>query len=155
MYMTQEAKLLWAGEPKNYTGAASTDKYVSMKNYGHLTILILTGAWAAGTAAVTLEQAKEVAGTNHQDLAFTKYYHDEAESGTLVETACVDTFNLDTANKLYVIEVDAEDLDTNDDFDCVTVQIASPGANADFYGVIYVLSDPRYAQATPPSALVD
>jgi hypothetical protein len=65
------------------------------------------------------------------------------------------TFNIGTANKLYVIEVDAETLDMNNAFDCVTVGIASPGANADFYGVTYILSGARYQQSTPPSALVD
>jgi hypothetical protein len=149
-------KFLWAAEPKNYTGAAVTKKYVSLKNYTRLTILIQTGAWAAGTAAVTLAQATAVAGTGTKALAFTKQYNDEATSGTLVETAVTsNTFNLTTANKLYVIEVDVESLDVNNAFDCVSVDIASPGANADFYGVQYVLSGARYQQSTPPTALLD
>lgn len=152
----QNAKFLWAAEPKNYTGAAMADKYVSLKNYKRLTILIQTGAWAAGTAAVTLKQATAVAGTSTKALGFAKQFNDETTSGTLVETAVTsNTFNIGTANKLYVIEVDVESLDVQNGFDCVTAAIASPGANADFYGVQYVLSEPRFAQSTPPSALVD
>jgi hypothetical protein len=149
-------KYLRAAEPKNYTGAAITKKYVSLKNYRRLTIMIITGAWAGGTAAVTLKQATKVDGTGAKALGFTKQFNDVAADGALVETAVAgDTFNLDTANKLYVIEIDAEQLDRAGGFDCLSVDVASPGANADFYGVSYVLSGARYEQATPPDALVD
>lgn len=149
-------KLLWACEPKNYTGAAATAKYVSLKNYGHMTIVIQTGAWAAGTAAVTVSQATDVSATGAKALSFAYQWNDVAASGTLVKTAVTsDTFTLGTALKLYVIEIDADTLDVANDFDCLTIAVASPGANADFYGVTYILSDSKYAQATPPSALVD
>jgi hypothetical protein len=151
-----EQKFLWAVEPKNYTGAACTAKYVSMKNYTKLTILIQTGAWAGGTAAVTLSQATAVAGTSAKALSFAKQFNDETTSGTLAEVAVAsDTFTIGTANKLYVIEVDVASLDVANSFDCVSIAIATPGANADFYGVQYVLSGARYQQSTPPSALLD
>lgn len=155
-HLVEKAKFIWAAEPKNYTGAAMADKYVSLKNYGQLTIVILTGAWAAGTAAVTLSQATAVAGTGAKALAFTDYWDDVTTSGTLVKKAAVsNTFNLGTALKMYVIHVDDRMLDVAGGFDCVTLAVASPGANADFYGVAYILGDARYQQATPPSALVD
>jgi hypothetical protein len=151
-----EQKFLSAADPKNYTGAAMTDYYVSMKNYSKLTIVIQTGAWAGGTAAVTLKQATAVAGTGAKALSFAKQFNDVAVSGTLVETAVVaDTFNLATASKLFVIEVDASQLDVAGGFDCVSLGIASPGANADLYSVSYILSGARYQQSTPPSAIVD
>lgn len=155
MLTVENEKLIWACEPKNYTGAAATAKYVSLKGYHRITIIIQTGAWAGGTAAVTINQATDVSATGAKALAFTKYWTDDALAGTLVETACASTFNLDTANSLYVIEVDASTLDLANLFDCLTVAIASPGANNDFYGVVYALTEPRYAQATPPSPLVD
>lgn len=161
MRLLENAKLLWACEPKSYANNAATTKYVSLKNYDHLTIVILTGAWAGGTAAVTMEQATEVAGTTHKALAFSYYWHDETTSGTLAKTAATNpgeataTFNLDTANKLYVLEVNARDLDVANNYDCVTVEVATPGANADFYGVAYILSEPREKSSTPPTALLD
>lgn len=148
-------KLLWACEPKNYTGAAAAARWVSLKNYQRMYIIILTGAWAAASAAVTLAQATAIAGTGSKALAFTKYYHDETTSGTLVATTCSSTFNLDTANSMYVIDVDPGDLDHTNAFDCVTVAIASPGVAADFYGVAYILYQPRFADPTPPTALLD
>lgn len=152
----QEQKFLSAADPKNYTGAAMSDKYVSLKNYKRLTILIQTGAWAGGTAAVTLKQATAVAGTAAKALSFATQYNDEATSGTLVATTVTsDTFNIGTASKLYVIEVDAEKLDVAGGFDCVTAAVASPGANADLYSVSYILSGARYRESTPPTALLD
>jgi hypothetical protein len=154
--LVESVKPIWAGEPKNYTGAAMAAKYVSLKNYTNLTIVIITGAWAAGTAAVTLLQATAVAGTGAKALAFDTHWHDETTSGALVKIATVsNTFNLTTALKMYVIEVDARSLDVAGGFDCATLAVASPGANADFYGVAYILHGSRYQGAAQPSALVD
>lgn len=147
---------VWAADPRNYTGAAMTAKWVSMKNYTNLTIMIITGAWAAGTAAVTLSQATAVAGTSAKALALEAQYNDLTTSGINVRTAVVsNTFTIGTANKLFVIEVDALDLDVAGGFDCVTLAVASPGVNADFYGVLYLLHGSRYQGAAQPNALVD
>lgn len=155
-HLVEEVKILRAAEPKSYSGAAMADAYVSLKNYGVLTIIISTGAWAAGTAAVTLTQASAVAGTGAKALAFTDYWDDVTTTGTLVKKAASsNTFNLATANKTYVIHVDPLTLDIAGGFDCVTLSVASPGANADFYAAHYILGDARYSQATPPSPLVD
>lgn len=152
----ERAKLIWAAEPKSYVSAAMAAKYVSLKNYARLVIVIITGAWAAGTAAVTLSQATAVAGTGAKALGFANQWNDVAASGTLVKTAVAsDTFTLGTANKMFVIEVDAGSLDVAGGFDCVTLAVASPGANADFYGVAYILEGARYQQDTPPSAVLD
>lgn len=155
-HLVEKYKFIRGAEPKSYSGAAMADAYVSMKNYGVLTIRISTGAWAGGTAAVTLSQATAVAGTSAKALNFVDYWDDTTTTGTLVKKAATsNTFNLGTANKSYVIHVDDRMLDLANGFDCVTLSVASPGANADFYSVEYILSDARYQQATPPSALVD
>lgn len=156
--LVERKKVLWAAEPKNYTGAAMAAKWVSLKNYQWMTIIIQTGAWAAGTVAVTLAQATAVAGTGTKALAFgiPFQWNDVTTSDTLVKTAVVsDTFTIGTANKIFVIEVNPASLDINNGFDCVTLAVASPGANADFYGVQYILGGSRYAADTPPSAVVD
>lgn len=148
---------VWACEPKSYSGAANTIKYVSLKNYDRLMVYIQTGAWAGGTAAVTLKQATAVAGTGAKALSFSwMWVNTAAAPDTYTKTAVAsDTFNLDTANLLYVIEVVASDLDVANSFDCVGVNIASPGANADFYGVTYTLGNARFPQASLPTSLSD
>jgi len=54
-HLAEKLKFIRGAEPKSYSGAAMADNYVSLKNYGQLTIKISTGAWAGGTAAVTLK----------------------------------------------------------------------------------------------------
>lgn len=155
--MIESLKPVWASEPKNYTGAANTVQYVSMKLYGRLMILIQTGAWAGSTAAVTLSQATAVAGTSAKALAFAEMWVNTAAApDTFTKTAVVSsTFNLDTANLLYVIEVDANQLDNANSFDCVGVSIASPGSNADLYGAVYLAGAPRFEDKALPSCLAD
>lgn len=154
--LVESMKFIRAADPKDYVSAAFAGYWVSMKLYKHLTIVITTGAWAAGTAAVTVEEATHIAGTANVALGFSFMWTDEAATGTLVKTAVTsNTFNLDTASKLYIIEIDAEDLTRSLSKDCVTVKVATPGANADLYCIDYILSGARFAMDTPPSAILD
>lgn len=144
--------------PIDTTGAAVTGDYVSMKDYSHLTITIMQGAWAGGTPAVTLLQASDVAATGEKALAFTKRWTKVAGTGTTYTETTVssNTFNLPaTANTINVLEIDAADLDADNGFDCVRVGIASPGANADLVAVHYVLSGARYPSASIADPKVD
>lgn len=144
--------------PIDTTGAAVTGDYVSMRDYKHLTIVILQGAWAGGTPAVTLKQATDVAGTSEKALSFSWQWKKVGLTATGFTKTAVssDTFNLDNvANTITVLEIDAESLDTSNGFDCVRLAIASPGANADLIASAYILSGPRYAAATMPDPKVD
>ena len=148
--------------PAALTSTAGDGDYVSMKGYSKLTILlaVLNGTTVTG-GAVTLKQATAVAGTGEKALSFSKMYAviDAAAGDTLTETAVVsDTFTTDTTNSkqlLYVIEVDADDLDQANGFDCVRVDVASM-ANA-VGCVMYLLWGARYAKPAGgmPSAIVD
>lgn len=156
MLFVEQNKLIGASAPADMSGTAMTAKYVSMKNYGHLTVVIKTGAWAGGTAAVTMTESVDVSASSTQALNLDYQWTGTVASGALTKTAVTsDTFNLAAANSFYVIELDADELDVDDGFDCVTVAIASPGVNSDFYSVDYILSEPRYAGSTPLTAITD
>ena len=158
MNLATKAQIVQTVVPATYTGAASTDAYLTLKNATHVTFIIQTGAWAGGTAAVTLLQATTVAGGSSKALAFTQMWTNKAAvtSSVLVNTAVVsNTFNLDTANAIYVVEVDASQLDLANNFDCIALHVATPGANADYYAIVAVLGQPRFIAATVPNALVD
>ena len=131
-----------ASAPANMSGTAMTALWVSLKNMNHIAFHIQTGAWAAGTAAVTINQAIDISGTSSKAVAFTQYWTITG-TGTgdipTLNTAVSNTFNLSTANTLYVIELDAAVLDVSNAFRTVTLAVASPGANADYYGVLYHL----------------
>ena len=153
-----EKMKIYGVAPNNYTGAAMTAFSVSLKYYDHITYIITTGAWAAGTAAVSLTQDTSVTPTaSVKALGFSYQWTAGFQAATgLVKTAVVaNTFNLAAANQIHVIEVDAATLDVTNGFDVITLVIASPGANNDYYGVNYLLSGCRYAQATPPDATTD
>lgn len=159
--LINETKLIWAVAPKDYSGATATEKYVSLKNYGMCYIWIQTGAWGGGTAAVTVTQASAVAGTDAKSLAFDHYYSDTGTSNLLAKVSSTSaTFDLGVASKQYVIPIDPGQLDgssigTASPFDCISVQVASPGVNADLYSAVYVLTNPRNAESTPLTAILD
>ena len=153
----QNSKLIYAGLPRDYNATAMPARYISLKYYGHVQICILTGAWAAGTPAVSVNETTDVTNSlaDAQALAFTSYWTDAAATGVMVETAVVaNTFNLaNQANVQYVIEIDSRSLSAG--FDCLTLVIATPGANADLYAAWYKLTMPRYSSDAMPNPLIN
>jgi len=132
--------------------------YVSLKNFRRCTILIqVDNATTVTGGAITLKQATAVAGTGEKALSFSKMYAnvDTGAGDTLTETAVTsNTFTTDTTdnkNLLYVIEVEASELDVANGFDCLRVDSLLM-ANA-VGCVTYILTGPRYA--APGSAIVD
>lgn len=156
--LVDNAKIVFGAPAKDYSGAANTEKYVSLENYNHCTIILQCGAWAGGTAAVTVNQATDTAAASAKALGFGIQFTNRSNTSTdtLVETTVTsNTFNLNTANAVYVIELDAATLDVRNSFNSIAVEIGSPGVNADLYSVTYILSQPRYASqvSSMPSAL--
>ena len=155
--LVDKFKIVHGTPPANYTGAASTSTWVNLKNYYHATIIIKTGAWAGGTAAVTLNQATDTSGSNSKALAFDTVFTSTASADAVTATAVVsNTFNLTAANTLYIIEINGTDLDKNNNFVALQAAIASPGSNNDFYDVTIELgSVPRFGGnfALLPTAL--
>jgi hypothetical protein len=156
--LVEQAKIVAGLAP--ITPSSSTPDYVSLKNYTHLTAIITVdnGSTVTGSA-ITLSQATAVAGTDEKALGFDYVWAntDISASDALTKTAVSnDTFTTGTAdnkNMQYVIEVDAADLDVDNGFDCVRVG-AGNAANT-VLSIVYILSGARYAQAAPPSAIVD
>ena len=56
---------------------------------------------------------------------------------------------------IWVIELDGADLDATGGFDCVQASVADVGGNAQLGCLLYILTEPRYAQEVTPSAIVD
>ena len=55
----------------DFNGAADDSIIVSMKNYGHATVIVGFGESAGASMAVTLRQAQDTAGTGDKALTFT------------------------------------------------------------------------------------
>src|SRR5262245_46238700 len=159
MQLRHEINVVTAMLPKDITGAAQTGQWISLKYYRQCTIVITQAAWAGGTPAVTLTQAKDVQGTDPKPLPFEKRYHQATNTGATgyVESAVTNnTFNLPaTPNQNHLIEIDAATLDVDNGYDCLQLNIGTPGANADLLSAVYLLSGARYADTKMPNALAN
>jgi hypothetical protein len=144
--------------------------YVSMKNYNRLTAIICCDKNSTGsTCAIGVNQATAVAGTGAKALnTFTVTGIVDAASGTLggTITAVGDTmaavtvsagsFTIPTTaskNAIYLLEINGKDLDATNAFDCVNVTVGNSAQAT--VTVIYLLRDPRFADAAPPTAILD
>jgi hypothetical protein len=142
------------------TPSSSTPDYVSLKNHSKLTVILIVdnGSTVTGSA-ITLKQATAVDGTDEKALAFSKMHAntDVAAGDTLTETSVTsNTFTTDTTNGknlLYVIEVDATDLDIDDGFDCVRVGTGD-GANM-VLAALYILHGSRFGPGNDVVAIED
>lgn len=143
--------------PIDANDAAITGDWVSLKNAGHATIIINCGAGWGSTGAVTLTQATVVAGSDTKALAFSTMWTNVGDitSSVFVQTAVTsNTFNLSTsaAGSLYIIEVDADTMDADGNFDVLGFSLSDPGA-AGLVSVTMILSATRFLNL--PDALVD
>jgi len=139
------------------TSTLGDTTYVSLKGYQRCQIIIsiADGTTVTGST-ITLKQATAVAGTSEKALAFTRMLAntDYAASKTMVETAVTsNTFTTQTTNSkdsLYIIDVDASDLDVANGFDCLRVDGTGHAATASRgVVVLYNLYGARYSGASP------
>jgi hypothetical protein len=133
--------------PVDAAAGAQASDWLNMKYYSAAAIVIMQGAWGAGTPAITLNQATSSAGAGSKPLAFTKRWSKTA-LGTAVfaETAVVNnTFNLPAvANSVTIVEVNAEDLDVTNGFTYIQAAAAAAGAGANLLAVLAILTGARY-----------
>lgn len=132
--------------PLDITGAGTATDWFTMKDCQYIAFKIVTGAWAGGTAAVTVKQATDVSNSlsDSKAVSLDYYYIKGIADTSWTRTAITsNTFNLSAASKIIMLYVNASDLDVANGFDCVRVDIATPGSNAD---LVYVEAQavPRY-----------
>lgn len=152
--------------PVNLATAANAGDWVSLKKYGECHIVFFGGPGAAAEpATITVEQASAVAGTGAKALTFTTYYLKQAatnlqSTGTWTETTqtAANTVVLGSGANgdkaaIVVITIKAEDLDTENGFDCVRASVADVGVTAQTAALLYILGAPRHTALE--SALAD
>jgi hypothetical protein len=114
-------------------GTAVQNHWVSMVNHGKLTIIGIIGTQTAGDSllTITIQQATSSIGANVKTVkAFT-----------------IADGILDTTGQRFVVEVDASELDTANDFTHLRVLVAmTDNANTDSLTVVYLRSQARFAK---------
>jgi len=137
-----------------------TTDYICLRDYRRATILIRTGDATSDTAdgVVTLKAATDAAASGATDIAF-KYR--SCASSTTVDTWGALTSATSTGftmtagdNYMYVIEVTADEVSAalaNADFIALKV---TEGTNDPIVAdITFILSEPRYPQAVPLTAI--
>lgn len=157
--------------PVDLSGGTNAGDWVSLKHYKHATIIFHSAIGTAGDdPTVTLLQATAVAGTGSKALNInTKKVFKKQAATNLLSTGQFSDASADVTNNawtntdaaeqeaLVVIEVDADELDVDNGFDCISISVADVGLNAQLGAAYYILSEPRYS-GTPsvvPSAIAD
>lgn len=146
---------------------ARTGDAVSLKNYRHLTVVFFKAAGTDGDdPTLTFLQGTDVAFATNKALNVTEYHEKE---GTLASIGTWTRVTQAAANTvapgdpsaqsqgLYVFEFDADQLDADNGYDCVQVNIGDVGTNAQLGCILYFLSEPRYpsSAANMLSAIID
>ena len=136
--------------------------WIGMKDFNHLSIVFFKAAGTAGDeATVTLQQATDNAGTGVKALNFTEIWRKQATDVQTVgqftkttQSAANSYTNTNAEDQaIWVLEIDADMLDVDNGFKYVRLTLGDVGTNAQLGCVLYLLSEPRFADATPPSAL--
>ncbi|NCC76951.1 MAG: hypothetical protein EOM08_11015 [Clostridia bacterium] len=147
MNLIEKVKIVEAIAPVVGTSAAAGD-YISLKNAGHVTVLVHVTQANAAPVAITIEQAKAVAGTDSKIITNAVPIYlvaDAATSDAWVRQtdAVAFTTSAATKHKLVAFEIDAASLDQANGFDCICVKAAASDT-ANLVAAQYILSDLRY-----------
>lgn len=137
---------------------ARTGDYVSLKHAEGALIVIFKGAGTAGDDPdFTLNQATAVAGTGAKACNAIATIYKKQGTLTSVGTWTKETQTADEVysadgtsaeeQAVYVIDVPATKLDRDNGYDCISVDSADVGTNAQLGCVLYILYGLRYQDA--------
>lgn len=135
--------------------------YVSLKNYGKVVLVVTKAVGTAGDdLSIDFQQATDVSGTSAKDLDVITTYWRKAATTDLTAVGTFTKITQSAASELYsnaaegakeillVAEVNAEQLDQANGFDCVSANIILDASGGAAYGAaVWILCDPRYPQA--------
>lgn len=156
--LPQEASIVQLLNPAT-DAAGRTGAYVTCKHAHKAYIVVHITQGNAATIALTINQAKTVAGGSAKAITVpVRIWADLDESVTdaLVEQAAAVSFTTDAGvkNKIVVFEVNPAEFDVANGFDCVTVVTGASNV-ANITAAQAILTPLRFGAPTPPSAVVD
>jgi len=130
---------------------------VSLKDYRHVTFLIMTGISTTADGVVTVLAGSSVSAAA---TAITFKYRACTSGDTLgaLTDATTSGFAMTAskADSFYAIEVDAAVVAAaGTNYDCVKVKVTEDTDDPQIANIVAILSEPRYADAAQPSAIID
>ena len=155
--LPQHCKIVQAFYPQTTNGSLSS-QVVSLKN-AVKAWLVLDFTQAVGHATTpTIVQATSIsAGTNKAGPSVDIWANEDcAATDTLVKKTSAASYGVsaDVKHKQVVFEIDPARQDVNGGYDCVYCTIATSSQATNFVSGSWYLQE-RYAQAIPPSAILD
>lgn len=142
-----------------FATSATTD-YISLENYGRITFVIHTGDATAGTAdgVITLVASDDASGSSTTAMAFKYRVCASSTSvdtwGALTAAAATGVAMTAGDNYIYTVEVSADDVESAQaGAKFVALTVTEDTNDPIVAGVLAILSDPRYPQAVPVSAI--
>ena len=154
MRLSEEKKIVPILEPEDHAAGADGDS-VSMENYGHVTFIIGFGE-LTGDAVLTIYEGatagtKTTAKTFSYRATTTELKNDDGdELGDEATSAALTLTAATYEDMMLVIEMDASEL--TDGTPWITPNISS-AASEIFASIIAIMSQPRYAEDVPPTAI--
>jgi len=148
--------------PVNLATAANNGDWVNMQYYHKLVVVFFKGAGTAGDdPTLTLLQAMSNSGGSSKALNFTKIWVKQGTltsvtQYTLTTQSAANTYTDATSAEveaIWVVEIDAADLDTANGFKFVQASVADVGSNAQIGALLYLGIDSRYEGSSLQSML--
>lgn len=153
----ENAKLVSILKPAT-DAAGRTGAWISLKGYTRAFLIAYIDQGNAATIALTPNQATAIAGTGAKVTSAVPIWRnlDCAASDALVRDTDAANYTTDAGLKIkqVVFQIDADALDVNGGFDCITL-ITGASNVANLTSAIAVLVGARFQQVTPPTAVVD
>jgi ApbE superfamily uncharacterized protein (UPF0280 family) len=152
-FLAEEAILKQGFGPVDLAGA-QTGARISLAKGQRVAIVIQVGVSAASTNIFTLKQHDAAAGGTSKVLAVSNPYFHKADVATVftkvVPGAPASAYDLSallsTVKGVVVLEVLAEDLDVNADFNHVSLDTTAAGV-AKLGAALYIIDDPKFLPA--------
>jgi hypothetical protein len=140
---------------------ANTGDWVSLANYKHAAVVFVSGVGTAGDdPTLVLQQATDNAAGGAKDFnpSPSKCFKKQAAT-SLASTGQWSAIGADLSGNditnataaeqslIWVVELDADELDADGGFDHIRATVADVGGNAQPGYLFYLLSEPRYPAA--------
>ena len=141
----EKERIAQVAPPVDINSTGIVGDWVGLGKYEHAGMVILIGN-IAGTTAVTLQQAINNAGGSAKALPFDFVWKNN------VKTAVVsDTFDITGSddNTVWQIPIDASELDVDNGFSHIQLNLSDPSAAA-IVAASYVMGSGRYQGADMP-----
>jgi hypothetical protein len=151
--------------PVDMKTGANTSDAVCLKDYGGCVVVLYKSIGTAGDdPTITILQGTDVAFGTSKALTFTTIYTKQGldlaavTQWTKTTQTAASTYTDATSAELsaiWAIEFNAEDLDVSGGYDCIRASVADIGANVQLGCTMYIMTKPRYPQATLPTSITD